>query len=169
MSRTIRDATDADIDAIVRLFNALIATTTYGYRDRPTTAAEQRAWFAERTDLGFPTLVAEESGRVIAYALWSAFRGGTDRWSGYRHTVEHSIHVDGDHHRRGIGRLLLDELITRARSADVHVMVAGIDSSNEPSIAFHAAMGFVEVARMPEVGRKFDRWLDLVLMQRIVA
>jgi L-amino acid N-acyltransferase len=164
----VRNATDDDIGAIVALFNALIFTTTYGYRDRPTTVDEQRLWFRERTDAGYPTLVAEDDGRVVGYAQWAAFRGGADRWSGYRHTVEHSIHVDGTCHRRGIGRLLMDELLVRAEAAGVHVLVAGIDSSNEGSIAFHAALGFVEVARMPEVGRKFDRWLDLVLMQRII-
>ena len=164
----VRDATADDAGAIAVLFNALIFTTTYGYRDHPTTAAEQLLWSQERTEAGFPTLVAEDEGTVVGYAQWASFRGGHDRWSGYRHTVEHSIHVDGDRHRRGIGRLLLGELINRARTCGVHVLVAGIDSSNEGSIAFHTAMGFVEVARMPEVGRKFDRWLDLVLMQRVI-
>jgi len=165
---TIRDATADDIDRIVELFNAYITTTTYGYRGLPTTSAEQRQWFAERTAAGFPTLVADD-GEVIGYAQWAAFRGGDQRWSGYRHTVEHSIHVDRRYHRRGVGRLLLDALIARARAANVHVLVAGIDSSNETSIAFHESFGFSEVARMPEVGRKFDRWLDLVLMQKILS
>jgi phosphinothricin acetyltransferase len=166
---SLRDATEADCTAIAEIFNALIFTTTYGYRDRPTTAAEQLDWWRERTAAGFPTFVATDDGNVVGYAQWTSFRGGSDRWSGYRHTVEHSIHVAGDYHRRGIGRLLMDELLARAQSAGVHVLVAGIDSSNEPSLAFHAALGFVEVARMPEVGRKFDRWLDLVLMQRVLA
>jgi phosphinothricin acetyltransferase len=165
----IRDATENDVAALADLFNALIHTTTYGYRDAPTTAEEQLVWLRERTAAGFATLVAEDDGEVIGCAHWAGFRGGNDRWSGYRHTVEHSIHVDGRHHRRGIGRVLMDALIERARAAGVHVLVAGIDSSNEPSIAFHAALGFVEVARMPEVGRKFDRWLELVLMQRILT
>ena len=165
---TIRDATAEDIDGIVELFNAYIATTTYGYRDVPTTAVEQLEWFEERTARGFPTLVAEDGGEVIGYAQWTAFRGGDQRWSGYRHTVEHSIHVDRRRHRRGIGRLLMDALIERARLAGVHVLVAGIDSSNTTSIAFHESLGFAEVARMPETGRKFDRWLDVIFMQLLL-
>jgi len=94
-------------------------------------------------------------------------RGG-DWFPGYRHTVEHTIHVDGDHHGHGIGRALLATLIEEGRQRNVHVMVAGIDSDNAASIAFHQAMGFAEVARMPAVGRKFDRWLDLILVQRIL-
>ena len=107
------------------------------------------------------------TGDVVGYCCWAGFRGG-ERFTGYRHTVEHTIHVRHDARRRGAGRLLLTRLMDRARQEDVHVMVAGIDSTNGPSIAFHAALGFQEVARMPETGRKFDRWLDLVLMQRIL-
>ena len=83
--------------------------------------------------------------------------------------MEDTIHVDGAHHRRGVGRALLGALIDEAPRRDVHVIVAGLDSANLASIELHRSMRFTEVARMPEVGRKFDRWLDLVLMQRIVA
>ena len=162
----IRDATVDDIDAITDLFNALISTTTVAWRDEPSTVEEQRTWFLERQRLGFPTLVADDDG-VIGYACWSSFRGG-ERFPGYRHTVEHTIHVRADRHRQGAGRLLLSALIARARENDIHVMVAGIDSDNQPSIALHEALGFVEVARMPQTGRKFGRWLDLVLMQLIL-
>jgi L-amino acid N-acyltransferase len=82
--------------------------------------------------------------------------------------MELTIHVDGEHHGRGVGRALIDALIERARDAGVHVLVAGVDGEHDASIAFHQRLGFVEVARMPEVGRKFDRWLDLVLMQRVI-
>jgi phosphinothricin acetyltransferase len=164
----VREATSRDVDAIVELFNALITTTTFGYRDAPTTADEQAGWMRERSECGHPTLVADVAGDVIGYACWTSFRGGDQAWSGYRHTVEHSIHIDSRFHRRGIGRLMLNELVERAHASGIHVMVAGIDSTNEPSLQFHRAAGFVEVARMPEVGRKFGRWLDLVLMQRII-
>lgn len=163
----VRDATAADVPAIVELFNALIPTTTVAWRDLPADLYETRAWFDERRRAGHPVLVVELDGDVVAYACWTSFRGG-DRLPGYRHTVEHTIHVRGDLHGRGIGRVLLTELIGRARQQAVHVMVAGIDGANDPSIAFHHAMGFTGVGRMPEVGLKADRWLDLVLMQRII-
>jgi L-amino acid N-acyltransferase len=163
----VRDATWTDLPAICGLFNALIPSTTIGWRDELTTEAEQLLWFEEREARGFPTLVADDGGDVVGYCCWSSFRGG-DRWPGYRHTVEHTIHVRADHHRRGVGRLLMTTLMARARASEVHVMVAGVDADNRDSIDFHASLGFVEVARMPEVGRKFGRWLDLVLLQRIL-
>jgi L-amino acid N-acyltransferase len=163
----IRDATADDVGAITDLFNALLATTTVTWRDEPTTAAEQRDWFEEREWAGCPTLIAEDEGRVVGYCSWTSFRGGA-RFPGYRHTVEHSIHVDEGHRGQGVGKLLLVALMGRARGAGIHAMVAGIDADNGSSLAFHEALGFVEVGRMPQVGRKFERWLDLVLVQRIL-
>lgn len=163
-----RAATVADVPAICHLFNALICTTTVAWRTQPATLDEMYAWFARQQAADHPVLVADVDGTVVAYTCWTSFRGG-DRFPGYRHTVEHTIHVARDHHGRGIGRHLLTSLIEMARRRDVHVMVAGIDADNTASIAFHRIMGFSEVARMPEVGRKFDRWLELVLMQRILS
>lgn len=163
----VRDATEDDVVAIAGLFNALIATTTVAWRDDATTPEEQLAWLRERQSRGYPTLVADDGGDVVGYCCWTSFRGG-DRFPGYRHTVEHTIHVRGDRHGEGIGRLLLTSLMDGARRRGIHVMVAGIDADNHASVGFHADLGFVEVARMPETGRKFGRWLDLVLMQRIL-
>ena len=112
-------------------------------------------------------MVGEMGGDVVGFAAYGSFRG-SGKWPGYRHTVEHTIHVQEDLRGHGIGGRLLDALIARARNADVHVMVAAIDGDNTDSIAFHERLGFRVVARMPEVGQKFDRWLDLVLMQRIL-
>jgi phosphinothricin acetyltransferase len=164
----VRSATIDDLSAITALFNVLIPSTTVAWRDHSADAAEMAMWFAERCDRDDPVLVATVDGVVVGYTCWTAFRGGP-RFPGYRHTVEHTIHVTQTHHGRGVGRQLLEALLDLARGRDVHVMVAGIDADNVASIDFHTAMGFVEVARMPEVGRKFDRWLDLVLMQRVVA
>jgi phosphinothricin acetyltransferase len=164
----IRDATEGDVTAIRRLYNALIPTTTIAWRDEPASEEEMHAWFAGQREADRPVLVGEVDGEVVGYTAWTTFRGG-ERFPGYRATVELTIHVDGAHHGRGVGRQLLAALIDVARERGIHVMVAGIDADNAASIALHEAMGFTEVARMPEVGRKFDRWLDLVLMQRILA
>jgi L-amino acid N-acyltransferase len=163
----IRSATHHDLPAIRQLFNALIPTTTIAWRDEPATEDEMATWFAERQRAGHPVLVAEVDGTVAGYTCWSTFRGGP-RFPGYRHTVEDTIHVHRDHHRRGIGRALLQALLDLARHREVHVVVAGIDADNAESIALHAALGFSEVGRMPEVGRKHGRWLELVLMQRVL-
>jgi len=164
----VRDGEPTDAAVICELFNAMIATSTVAWRDEPTSEPEQREWLAERQARGQPTLVAEEGGAVVGYCCWTSFRGG-NRFPGYLHTVEHTIHVRADRQGQGIGRRLMRELIDRARAADVHVMVAAVDGDNGGSIAFHAGLGFVEVARMPQTGRKFGRWLDLVLMQRILG
>ena len=163
----VRDAVDDDMPALRDLYNALIPTTTVAWTESPQTLRERRAWFRRQQRAGYPVLVAEADGRVTGFAAYGSFRG-SGKWPGYRHTVEHTIHVHEDSWGRGIGRSLLAALIERARADGVHVMVAAVDGANTESIAFHERLGFVTVARMPEVGRKFDRWLDLVLMQRIL-
>ncbi len=163
----IRDATDEDMPAIVELYNALIPTTTVTWTETTQTVEERRSWFGSRSADGFPTLVAELNGAVIGFCAYGHFRGA-GMWAGYSRTVEHTIHVAEAHWGAGAGRTLLDELITRARSAGVHVLVGAIDGANTASIEFHSRIGFVEVARMPQVGHKFGRWLDLVLMQCII-
>ncbi len=160
----IRDATDDDLPAILELYNALIATTTVAWRDDPSTLEEQAQGLAARAAAGYPTLVAEEDGAVVGYTCCTSFRG--DRFPGYRHTAELTVHVRGDCHGSGIGSALIEALIERARTIDLHILVAAVDADNDASIRFHEALGFTVVARMPEVGRKFDRWLTLVLLQR---
>jgi phosphinothricin acetyltransferase len=163
----VRDATTADLEAVRGLYNALLLTTTVGWTETEQRAEEREAWFARQTQQGYPVLVVDDDGEVVGYAAYGDFRGA-GKWPGYRFTVEHTIHVREDQWGRGVGRALLEELIERALDAGVHVMVAAIDGDNDSSIEFHRRLGFVEVARMPEVGHKFDRWLDLVLMQRVL-
>jgi L-amino acid N-acyltransferase YncA len=147
------------------LYNALIPTTTIAWRDHLADDAEMTAWFETQAEAGNPVLVAEIGGEIVGYTTWTWFRGG-ERFPGYRHTRELTIHVDEAHHGQGVGRVLIEALVERARAMDVHVLVAGVDAANDASIEFHRRLGFEPVATMPEVGRKFDRWLDLVLLQR---
>ena len=171
----IRDATTVDIPAITALYNANIPTSTIAWTEILQTVDERAAWFDRQAEDSFPVLVAEssdtdtnsEGAPVVGFASYGHFRGA-GVWPGYRFTVEHTIHVREDHWGRGVGRSLLEALVDRSRSAGLHVMVGAIDGDNASSIDFHRRLGFEEVARMPEVGSKFGRWLDLVLMQRIV-
>ena len=164
---TVRDATVEDLPVITALFNALLPTTTIAWREHLADEREMAEWFAVQSAAGHPVLVAQVAGQVVGYTTWAGFRY-SERFPGYRHSMELTIHVDGDFHGRGIGRELISALVKRARASGVHVLVAGADADNTASIEFHRRVGFVEVARMPEVGRKFGRWLDLVLMQRVV-
>jgi L-amino acid N-acyltransferase YncA len=163
----VRAAVDGDMPVVRDLYNALIPTTTVAWTETSETLRARMAWYRARQRAGQPVLVVETEGRVVGFASYASFRG-EGRWPGYRHTVEHTIHIDEDHWGNGLGRMLLEALIEHARGADVHVMVAAVDAANVESVMFHERLGFEVVARMPEVGRKFDRWLDLVLMQRIL-
>jgi phosphinothricin acetyltransferase len=161
----VRDATAADLPATLAIYNELIGSTTGAWSEQPQTLAERGEWFGRQRARGFPTLVAVAGDEVVGMTSYGDFRD-TDHWPGYRFTAEHSIHVRGDRRRHGIGRLLMDELIARARRNGMHVLVGAVDAANTESIRFHEMLGFVEVARMPETGFKFGQWLDLVLLQK---
>jgi L-amino acid N-acyltransferase YncA len=167
MNVEVRDAVPADLPATLDIYNELIESTTVAWTERPQTLDERRAWFAEQCRRGFPSLVAVDNREIVGMTSYGDFRDSI-HWPGYRFTAELSIHIRDDFRRRGIGVLLMHELISRARRNDIHALVAGIDSGNIDSIRFHERLGFVEVARMPETGYKFGRRLDLVLLQRIL-
>ena len=157
----IRDATEADAGGILHIYNDAVANTTAIWNEQLSSLQSRIAWLNERRQSGYPVLVAAEEGNVLGYASFGAFRP----WDGYRHTVEHSVYVDGAARKRGIGHALMEELIARARAMSKHVMIAGIEATNEPSLKLHARLGFAKVGHLCAVGRKFDRWLDLVFMQ----
>ena len=160
----VRPATSADIPAIAEITNASIRTTTYEWREATYGIGDRERWFDDQRARGNPVLVAASGDAVVGWASYGDFRD-TARWPGYRFTAEHTIHVSETHWGRGLGRLLMNELIAQARLAGKKVLVAAIDATNIRSIRFHAALGFTEVARMPGVGEKWGRRLDLVLMQ----
>ena len=163
----VRDATRNDLPEITAIYNALLETTTHEWTETLHTISEREEWLAEQAANGHPALVAVLDDEVVGWATYGDFRD-SQRWPGYRYTVEHSIHVREDQWGRGVGRALVESLMDHARAAGKHVMVAGIDADNVGSIRFHERLGFFEVARMPEIGEKFGRRLDLVLMQRML-
>jgi len=172
MNIVIREAVAADLGDIVGLLNAFITTTTFEYTDISHTVASRAPWFARQTRRGFPVLVAqlptEMGAAVVGYAAYGDFRDSVAR-PGYRFVVEHTVHVAERAWGTGIGRLLMESLIDRAAADGVRTMVGAIDSSNTGSIEFHQRLGFVETARLPDVGFKHGQWLELVLMQRSVT
>ncbi|RBO90273.1 GNAT family N-acetyltransferase [Nocardia puris] len=158
----IRDARESDLPAILAIHNANIATSTAIWDVEQVGLEERAAWWRDRTAADMPVLVAAIDGEVAGYASYGQWRPKV----GYRHTVENSVYIDDRFQRRGLAKALLSELIDRARtSGRVHAMVAAIESGNTASIALHERFGFVIVGQLPEVGRKFDRWMDLTLMQ----
>lgn len=169
MTIVIRDCDAADLGATVAIFNEFIPTTTIAWTDVRITVDDRAQWWERQRARGYPVLVAidETTDEVVGMASYGDFRN-TPSFEGYRFSVEHSVHVRGDQRGHGIGRVLLDALLGRAREAGLHVMIGAIDADNAASLRFHERMGFTEVARMPEVGWKHGRWLDLVLVQRTV-
>lgn len=164
LATTVRDATEDDLPAILAITNQAILETTAVWTIAPATLELRAGWMRDRRAAGFPVLVAERDGQVAGFGSFGAFRA----WDGYIHTVEHSLYVDPARHRQGIGRVLLQTLIDRAAASGKHAMVGGIEAANHASIALHRAAGFEEAGVLREVGRKFDRWLDLLFMVRVL-
>lgn len=158
----IRDAQEEDLPGILDIYNDAVLNTTAIWNETEVDLANRRAWLAERQAAGFPVLVARNSAdEVVGYASYGTWRS----IEGFRHTVEHSVYVRGDQRGQGLGPLLMRALIDRARAASLHVMVAAIERENAASIRLHERLGFVTTGQMPQVGRKFGRWLDLTFMQ----
>ncbi|WP_395458610.1 GNAT family N-acetyltransferase [Azospirillum melinis] len=165
MTHRIRAAEEADLPAILAILNDAILNTTAVWSLTPVTLDQRRVWMADRQAKGMPVLVCEQDGAVVGFASYGEFRA----WEGYKHTVEHSIYVDSTVRGRGIGRSLLAALLDDAKLNGKHMIVAGIEAENTASIRLHAGFGFVEAGCLRQVGRKFDRWLDLLLMQKHLA
>lgn len=157
----IRDAAESDLPGILEIHNEAIANSTAIWDETLADLNERRRWLDDRRANGFPVLVADVDGAVAGYASYGVWRAK----SGYRYTVENSVYVHVDYHRRGIATALMTELIERARAGGIHVIIASVESTNATSIALHERFGFRIVAQMPEVGCKFGRWLDMTYLQ----
>ncbi len=162
----IRPSSEADIPAMTAIYAEAVATGTASFETEAPQAAEIARRRAGVLEQGLPWLVAESAGEVLGYAYAGPFRPRR----AYRFSVEDSIYLHADARGRGIGRLLLAELMARCEAWGARQMLAVIgDSANRPSIALHAAMGFEMIGTFHNVGRKFERWLDVVMMQRALG
>ncbi|HLZ96618.1 MAG TPA: GNAT family N-acetyltransferase [Steroidobacteraceae bacterium] len=158
---TIRDAARQDLPEILAIYNEIIRNSTAVYSEVEFTPARGETWFDAKAERGFPFVVACDAGGVAGFGTFGDFRA----WPCYQYSVEHSVHVRSDRRGEGIGRALVVELIERARGANKHVMIAGIDAENAVSIGLHRNLGFRQVGHFHEVGFKFGRWLDLVFLE----
>jgi L-amino acid N-acyltransferase len=156
----IRAATAADLQPINDIYNHYVARSACTYQEEPETMAERAVWFAEHGD-AHPVTVATVSDEVVGWGCLSPYRAR----SAYRFTVENSVYARHDVQRRGIGRLLLADLIERARAAGHHTIVAVIDAEQTGSIRLHLSMGFRDAGDLRELGFKFGRWLHVRYLQ----
>ena len=157
----LRDATEADLPAILAIYNHAVAETTAIWNETLVDLDNRKAWFEARQARGFPILVTEIDGRIAGYASYGDWRA----FDGFRHSVEHSVYVEKDFYGRGLGKTLMTALIERATRRGIHVMIAAIEAGNTGSIALHKSLGFRLVGTHHEVGQKFGRWLDLTMME----
>jgi L-amino acid N-acyltransferase len=161
----IHDVGESDLPGLLTIYNDVIATSTAIYSDVPVTLEDRTQWWRARVAMGYPVLVATDESGVLGFSTFGDFR----TWPGYRFTVEHSVHVRSDTRGRGVGKELVKALFPRAEALNKHVMIAGVDAANQASIRFHERLGFEQAGHLREVGHKFDRWLDLVFLQRLVS
>jgi L-amino acid N-acyltransferase YncA len=158
----IRPATLNDLQAITDIYNQAILTTTATFDTEPKTLKEQRSWF-ERHGPKNPVLVAEEAGVIVGWAALSAW---SDRRA-YSNTAEASLYIAESHRHKGIGRELSEAIINAGRDAGLHTLIARIVAGNDASLHLAETQGFKQTGVMKEVGFKFSRWLDVVIMQLI--
>jgi phosphinothricin acetyltransferase len=159
----VREAEPGDLEAILAIYNDAVINTTATYDYEPRSRDAQQQWFAAKRAQNFPVLVGLEAGVVSGFASYGPFRP----WAAYLYTVENSIYVAPEKRGRGLGTATLGPLLDIARARGFHAMVAGIDATNDPSLKLHAKFGFERVAHFRQVGWKFERWLDLVFLERI--
>jgi L-amino acid N-acyltransferase len=160
---SIREAGASDLGAINDIYNHYVAHATCTWQYAPTPPDERRAWL-EAHDAQHPVTVAELDGEIVGFGSLSIY----NKREGYRFTVENSVYVHPERQRRGIGRALLEDLIVRARALGHRTIIAGISADEDASVALHRAAGFVQVARLAEVGFKFGRWLDVLYLQKML-
>ncbi len=157
----IRDAASSDIEEVTAIYNSIVLTSTAIYNEQTVTQEDRLAWWGTRVAQGYPFLVAVEANAVLGYATFGEFRP----WSGYRLTVEGTVHINQAVRGRGLGTALLTGLTARARGLGKHMMIAGVDSENLASLRFLQRFGFTPSGRLREVGFKFNRYLDLCFLQ----
>lgn len=158
----VRPAVEADHEDILALWNPIIRDTTITFSSEEKTRVALAALITTRRSAGQEFFVACEGGRLLGFASYAQFRAGT----GYAHAMEHTIILAGSARGRGVGRALMSEVEIHAKEGGAHRLFAGVSAENPDAVAFHHAVGFGTLIQIPEVGRKFGRWLDLVLMMK---
>ena len=156
---------DRHAEAILAIFNDAILHSTALYDYKPRTREMMAAWFEVKAKGKFPVIGLEnDSGELMGFGSYGTFRG----FPAYKYTVEHSVYVAGRFRGQGVGKRLLQEIITAAQRQDYHVLVGAIDASNAVSMQLHEALGFTPCGTIRQAGFKFNRWLDLLFYQLLL-
>ncbi|KAJ9111376.1 hypothetical protein QFC19_001144 [Naganishia cerealis] len=161
----LEDAVAEDLPEILEIYNHAILHTTAQWDYQPHTLERRTEWFHSAKQAGYPVIVVREANDASRKILGWGCLGSFHAKEGYKYTVEDSIYVGQGCQGKGVGKSLLSALIARAREMGMKCMVAEIEADHSISIKMHAKEGFVEAGRLPNAGFKFDRWLDLLIMQ----
>ena len=156
----IRDS----MNTILSIFNEEILHGTSNYSYDPMSEKGIQSWFQEKQKNKRPVIVAEQNNQCIGFATYDQFR----KKVGYRFTMEHSVYLLSNQRGNGIGSQLMQELIRRAKEDGMHSLIGVVDANNDKSIRFHEELGFINTGMVKEVGYKFDQWLDIVILQKIL-
>ena len=159
----VRPAVERDLQPVLDIYNDAVLTSTATFDVEPRSMADHRAW-CQQFRHPYVLLVATLAGEVVGWACLHAFGGKP----GYRFSTENSVYVRTDRWRQGIGRVLLEALLERAAASGFHTVIARIAGDNPASVRLHEQLGFEHAGREREVGYKFDRWLDVVVMQKML-
>ncbi|MDE1882921.1 MAG: N-acetyltransferase [Rhodospirillales bacterium] len=152
--------------SILDIFNDAILTSTALYDYKPRSTENMVAWFQAKAEGGFPVIgIESEAGVLMAFGSYGSFRA----WPAYKYSVEHSVYVHKAYRGKGLGRVVLEQLIAAAQKNDLHTIIGAIDATNTASIALHERLGFMHVGTLPQVGFKFGNWLDLVFYQLLLS
>jgi L-amino acid N-acyltransferase len=164
MNIKIRPYNHLDANAILDIINYNIINSTALYDYQPRSLEQQVSIFEDKLSKKFPVIVATNNDEVIGFGYYSEFRFR----EAYKYTVEHSVYANKDCIGKGVGKLLMQELIALAKKQKLHTMIAVIDQENQSSVEFHKKFGFETVGTIKESGYKFDRWLHSVIMQLLL-
>ena len=161
---TVRAADDGDLPAIADIYNDAVLNSTATFDTEPATLAESKQWLRDRSH-PYAVLVAECAGEVVGWAALKAFASKP----AYRFTAENTVYVRADMRGKGVGKALLGRLLEAAAENGFRTVIARITGDNPASIQLHRRLGFREVGVEREVGHKFEQWIDVVVMQKMLA
>ncbi len=152
--------------AILDILNEAIKNSTALYDYEPRSIKSMAAWFQTKAAGNFPVIGAvNDAGQLLGFASYGTFRA----WPAYKYSIEHCVYVHPDYRRQGVGRALMQQLIAAASAQQYHVVIGGIDLTNQGSIALHTKLGFTHAGTIQQAGFKFGRWLDLGFYQLVLA
>ncbi|MCW1916559.1 GNAT family N-acetyltransferase [Luteolibacter sp. GHJ8] len=161
----IRCTQERHAGTILEILNEAILNSTALFDYQPRKPEAMVAWFEAKERGGYPVIGVESGdGKLMGFASYGSFRA----WPAYKYSVEHSVYVHRDHRGRGLGRILMRELISAAEEQGYHAMIGGIEAGNAGSIALHESLAFTHAGTIREAGFKFGRWLDLSFYQLIL-